>query len=102
MLLLAFALCMPQGCKTGTRSAAQERPTDRSIAAEIRAKIAEAGFPSIKVFVLDGRVTLYGTVPSEEGKQRVLAIARESWGIASVSEDLAIEKLPGQGSHGER
>ena len=94
LLCLALALCILQSCKSGTsRAAAHEKITDRAIAAEISAKLLEAGLPAIRVFALDGRVTLSGVVPKEEAKQQVIDLAKSVRGVASVSEDLAIEKL---------
>jgi len=66
---------------------------DSAIAAEIRAKMLEAGLPPIRVFVLEGRVTLSGVVPKEEAKQRIIDLAKSVRGVVSVSQDLTIEKL---------
>jgi osmotically-inducible protein OsmY len=93
LLCAALAVCILQGCKSWTGAKTHEKLTDRAIAAEIRAKILEAGLPPIRVFVLEGRVTLSGIVPKEEAKERVIALAKSVRGVASVSEDLAIEKL---------
>lgn len=92
VLCLALALCILQGCKSGTGRVVQGKTTDRTIADEIRAKVVEAGFPPIRVFVLDGRVTLSGVVPKEEAKQEVIDLAKSVRGVVSVSQDLAIEK----------
>ena len=94
LLGLVLALSLLQGCKSWTWwGAPREKVTDIDIAAEIKEKLLEAGFPSIRVFAFEGRVTVSGTVAKEEDKERVVALAKAVAGVVSVSQDLAVERL---------
>ena len=66
---------------------------DSAIAADVRARIAEDGLPPVRVFVLDGRVTLSGSVPSQEIRQKMIAAAKSVKGVSLVTPDLQLQKI---------
>ena len=49
----------------------------------------------IRVFVLEGNVTLSGTVPDAGAKGRLLDAVRDLGGVRSVSDNLEVRKTPG-------
>ncbi len=90
---LVLALCVLHGCKSVNPAKTQGLLPDSAIAAEVRARIERAGLPPVRVFVLDGRVTLSGTVPSQEAKQKMIAAARSVKGVSLVAADLELQKI---------
>jgi osmotically-inducible protein OsmY len=93
LLCLALALCVLHGCKFFKAAATGGKLPDSVIASEISARIAQAGLPPVRVFVLDGRVTLSGAVPSQEVKQKMIAIAKSMEDVSLVTADLRLQKV---------
>jgi osmotically-inducible protein OsmY len=56
-------------------------------------RIAEEGLPPVRVFVFDGRVTLSGSVPSQEIKEKIIAVAKSVKGVLLVTADLQLQKI---------
>lgn len=92
-LCLALALCALYGCKILRPPPAGREVPDTAIAAEVRARVSEVAPLSVRVFVLDGRVTLSGFVPSQEIRQTIIAAAKSVKGVSLVSDDLQLEKM---------
>jgi osmotically-inducible protein OsmY len=96
-LCLVFLVVAFQGCKGLTAGRPDPLAGDVAIAARIRALISEdpALSPSaIRVFVVEGRVTLSGPVPDGRTKSRLLAKARRVMGVKSVSDNLELPTPP--------
>jgi osmotically-inducible protein OsmY len=91
-LCLALAFCSLCGCRLLRPPPDREVP-DNAIASEVRARIAEVEQLPIRVFVLEGRVTLSGSVPSQEIKQKIIAAAQSVKGVSLVSDDLQLKKI---------
>jgi osmotically-inducible protein OsmY len=92
VLCLALALCTLYGCKIFRPPAGRGVP-DNAIAAEVRARIADVELLPVRVFVLDGRVTLSGSVPTQEIRQKIIAAAKSVKGVSLVSDDLQLKKI---------
>ncbi len=88
----AMVSCMLFGCKYLRPPPGPEVP-DTILAAEIRDRIADVEPLPIRVFVLDGRVTLSGFVSSPETKQKIIAVAKSVHGVSRVSDDLQLKKM---------
>ncbi len=93
LLCLALAFCILHGCSFLRPQETDEKLSDTVIASEIRARIEQAGLPPVRVFVLDGRVTLSGTVPSQEAKQKIVALAKSVEDVVLVTADLQLQKI---------
>ncbi len=93
LLCLALALCILHGCKTSKPSATHQLVADRAIVSEVMSRIAEEGLPRVRVYVLDGRVTLSGSVPSQEIKEKIIAVAKSVEGVLLVTPDLQLQKI---------
>ncbi len=93
LLCLALALCMLHGCKSSRSASTRDLIADNVITAEIRARIAGEGLPPVRVFVLDGRVTLSGSVPSQEIKEKIIVVAKSVQGVSLVTADLQLQKI---------
>jgi osmotically-inducible protein OsmY len=93
LLCLALALCVLQGCKVVRPAATHEPVADSAIASEVRGRIAEEGLPPVRVFVLEGRVTLSGSVPSQEIKEKIITLAKSVEGVLLVVPDLQLQKI---------
>jgi len=93
LLCLALALCILHGCKILRPAAKPELVADSAIASEVRGRIAHAGLPQVRVFVLDGRVTLSGSVSSQEIKEKIIAVAKNVKGVLLVTPDLQLQKI---------
>ncbi len=91
-LCLALSFCVLCSCRFLRRPAEREIP-DSAIASEVRARVAEVEQLPIRVFVLDGRVTLSGSVSSQEIKQKIIAAAKSVEGVSLVSDDLQLKKI---------
>lgn len=89
--LVALAACVTLwGCS----------PSDLGITAKVKAKMAadtkvQAG--EIEVDTVDGVVTLKGNIDSEEAKERALTLARETTGVVSVTDLIAVRRPSGTG-----
>jgi hypothetical protein len=92
LLCLVAASFVLQGCAGRAASTKDVKVPDTEIAAGIKAGLAEAGFEPVRVFVLDGRATLSGFVPTSEAKQRMIALARGVRGVTSVIDDLQVAR----------
>ncbi len=71
----------------------KETFSDSAITAKIKTKLAEGHFGSltdISVTTNNGVVTLSGSVPSEQARQRALDAARSSDGVMRVENDLTV------------
>jgi osmotically-inducible protein OsmY len=90
---VALALFSLQGCKGKAALVKEAATSDSEIEADIRSRIAEAGVPRVRVFVMQGRVTLSGVLPNREAKDEVLAIARSTPDVLSVADDLQVKKI---------
>jgi osmotically-inducible protein OsmY len=93
LLCLALTFCILHGCKSSKPASTHELVADSLIAAEVRARIAGEGLPPVRVFVLDGRVTLSGSVPSQEIKEKILVAAKNVKGVSLVTADLQLQKI---------
>src|SRR5208282_2724900 len=88
-LCLVFLVALFQGCKILPIGRPDSLADDRAIVTRIRTLIAEdpALNPSaIRVFAVEGKVTLSGPVPDGHAKSRLLAKAKGVKGVKSVSE----------------
>ncbi len=93
LLCLVLALCILHGCKSLKMTSTHEFAADSAITAEVRARIAGEGLPPVRVFVLDGRVTLSGSVPSQEIKEKIIVAAKSVKGVSLVTADLQLQKI---------
>jgi osmotically-inducible protein OsmY len=93
LLCLALALFGLQGCKSKAALLSDAVPSDNEIEADIRSRIAEAGMPPVRVFVMQKRVVLSGLVPNIATKEKVLAIARSTPDVLSVADDVQVKKI---------
>jgi osmotically-inducible protein OsmY len=93
LLCLALVLFSLQGCKSKAALVRGAAPSDSEIEADIRSRIAEAGMPPVRVFVMQKRVVLSGFVPNSETKEGVLAIARSTPDVLSVADDVQVKKI---------
>jgi osmotically-inducible protein OsmY len=93
LLCLALVFCILHGCKILRPAATHELAADSAIASEVRGRIAHAGLPPVRVFVLDGRVTLSGSVSSQETKEKIIAVAKDVKGVLLVTPDLQLQKI---------
>jgi osmotically-inducible protein OsmY len=90
-LCLAFFVVVLQGCKSSTAGRRDEMVDDRAIVARIRTLISEdpgLSLSAVRVFAIEGKVTLSGTVPDSDAKSRLLTGARGVKGVKSVSDNL--------------
>lgn len=93
LLCLVLAVCTFYGCKVLSPTPPPKIAADTAIASGVRARIAEEGLPPVRVFVLDGRVTLSGSVPSQEIKEKMIAAAKSVEGVLLVTPDLQLQKI---------
>jgi len=93
LFCLALTLCTLHGCKILRPAAKPELVADSAIASGVRGRIAEEGLPPVRVFVLDGRVTLSGSVPSQEIREKIIAVAKSVEGVLLVTADLQLQKI---------
>ena len=93
LLCAVFLFFAFQGCKSKTSLMREGAPSDSELAAQIKSRIAEAGLPPVRVFAIQGRVALSGVAPNREAKEKMLAIARDTPDVLSVSDDLQIKKI---------
>jgi len=93
LLCLALVLFTFHGCKTLRPAAKPEPVADSAIASGIKGRIAEEGLPPVRVFVLEGRVTLSGSVPSQEIREKIITIAKSVKGVLLVTADLQLQKI---------
>jgi hypothetical protein len=89
----ALAVCILYGCKVLSPAAPPKLAPDSAIASGVRARIAEEGLPPVRVFVLDGRVTLSGSVSSQEIKEKIIAAAKSVEGVSLVTPDMQLQKI---------
>jgi len=85
---------LKQQSKEATSEMAQ-KVSDATITAAVNADLAkdsELSALRINVDTRDGRVSLYGSAPSEEAKQRAERLAMAEKGVVSVDNKLAVEK----------
>ena len=86
-LLLASTSCRP--------SQTLERQTDDAviearIKAELATDVGAATITSVEVNVTNGVVTLAGPVKTQDEKQRIEAVARETEGVRSVTNNIQV------------
>lgn len=93
LLCLALAFCILHGCKILRPAATHDLVADRAIVSEVTGRIAEEGLPPVRVFALEGRVTLSGSVPSQEIKEKIIAAAKSVKGVLLVTPDLQLQKI---------
>ncbi len=93
LLCLAQVLSILYGCKITSPAAPPKTVADSALASDVRARIAEEGLPPVRVFVLDGRVTLSGAVPSQEIREKTIAAAKSVGGVTLVTPDLQLQKI---------
>lgn len=96
-LFLLLFMTFAQGCKSQGTGSPGGNVNDRAIVAGIRTLISEdpaLNAPSIRVFALEGKVTLSGPVPDSRAKGRLLAGARAVEGVKSVSDNLELPAPP--------
>ncbi len=93
LLCLALALFSLEGCKGKAALVREAAPSDSEIEADISSRIAEAGVPRVRVFVMQGRVTISGFVPDREAKEKVLDIAKSTPDVVSVADDVLVKKI---------
>ncbi len=92
-LCLILASAALHGCKMLKPAGLGPLEGDAAIAAQIGALIAqdrELSPDQIRVFVLEGNVTLSGVVPNGKAKLRLLAAAKGIKGVRSVGDDLKV------------
>ena len=98
ILFLLLAGAVLGGCKGLTAGVPRPGRDDGAIAAQVRSLIAqdpELKGSQIRVFVLEGNVTLSGTVPDAGPKVRLLNAVKDIGGVRSVGDNLAVRKAPG-------
>jgi len=94
-LLLAGALL--GGCKELTAGVPRPAGDDTAVAAQVRSLIMQdpqLKDSQIRVFVLEGNVTLSGAVPDAGAKARLLDAVKDLHGVRSVSDNLEVRKDP--------
>ena len=98
ILLLIFASAVLWGCKNLTAGVPRPGKGDAAIAAQVRTLITqdpELRGSEIRVFVLEGKVNLSGTVPDAGAKLRLLSAAKAVSGVRSVADNLEVRRGPG-------
>ncbi len=98
ILFLILAGAVLWGCKNLTTGVPRPGKDDAAIAAHVRTLIAqdpELTGSEIRVFVLEGNVSLSGTVPDAGAKLRLLSAAKAVNGVRSVADNLEVRKAPG-------
>ena len=98
ILFLILAGTVLWGCKNLTARVPRPGKGDAAIAAQVRTLIAqdpELTGSEIRVFVLEGNVSLSGTVPDAGAKLRLLSAAKAVSGVRSVADNLEVRKAPG-------
>lgn len=96
-LCLVLAGAVLQGCKVLKIGGPGPGKDDAAIAAQVRALITQdqgLKVAGIRVFVLEGNVTLSGTVPDAGSKLRLLDGAKALNGVRSVGDNLEVRKPP--------
>lgn len=104
-LMVAAAPAAAQGQSQSGQQGSQDRPpqmrqAERDVRNQMLAdlvflRLAESPSleqASIRVMTQDGVVTLEGTVPSQEAKQRAVAIARRTLGVQQVRDQLRVDQ----------
>jgi osmotically-inducible protein OsmY len=94
-LCLVLAGFILHGCKSFKVGASAPWANDAAITSQIKALIAkdeELSHAGIRVFVLEGNVTLSGTVPDGEAKLRLLAGVKGLKGVRSIGDNLVVRK----------
>lgn len=104
-LLIAAAPVAAQGQSQSAQQGAQDRPPpmrqadvdvrNQLLADVVFLRLAEShslAQASIRVRTQDGVVTLEGTVPSEQAKQRATEIARRTLGVQQVRDLLRVDQ----------
>ena len=95
ILLLLLAGAILGGCKEMTAGVPRPARGDAALTAQVRSVIMQdPGLKDsqIRVFVLEGNVTLSGMVPDAGAKTRLLDAVRELSGVRSVSDNLEVRK----------
>ncbi len=98
ILLLILANAVLWGCKNLTEGVPRPGKGDAAIAAQVRTLITrdpELRGSEIRVFVLEGNVSLSGTVPDAGAKLRLLSAVKAVDGVRSVADNLEVRKAPG-------
>jgi len=93
-LCLTLASAALYGCKILKPAGPGPLEGDSAIASQVGALIAqdqELSPDQIRVFVLEGNVTLSGVVPNGKAKLRLLAAAKGVKGVRSVGDNLEVE-----------
>jgi hypothetical protein len=98
ILLLILGSAVLWGCKNLTAGVPRPGKGDAAIAAQVRTLITqdpELRGSEIRVFVLEGKVNLSGTVPDAGAKLRLLSAAKAVSGVRSVADNLEVRRGPG-------
>lgn len=100
LLVLLFAGAMIGGCKSLSLPGAVPRPgkDDAAIAEQVHTLIAqdpELTGSKIRVFVMEGNVSLSGTIANAAAKARLLDAVRGVSGVRSIGDNLEVPKAPG-------
>jgi osmotically-inducible protein OsmY len=98
ILVLLLAGAILGGCKGLTAGVPRPARDDAALTAQVRTLITqdpELKDSQIRVFVLEGNVTLSGTVPDAGAKARLLDAVRDLRNVRSVGDNLEVRKTPG-------
>ena len=98
ILLLLLAGALLSGCEGLTAGVPRPARDDAALTAQVRSLITQdlvLRDSQIRVFVLEGNVTLSGTVPDAGAKARLLDAVRDLSGVRSVGDNLEVRKTPG-------
>ena len=98
ILFLLLAGAVLGGCKGLTTGVPRPARDDAAVAAQVRSLIMQdPGLKDsqIRVFVLEGNVTLSGMVPDAGARDRLLDAVRDLRNVKSVGDNLEVRKAPG-------
>jgi len=92
--LLSTAACTTPGRTAGATFPWQPlQPTDETIVHDVKLRLATSPWlsgPQVSVDSDDGRVTLFGAVPSKPSADRAVYLARSVQGVTAVRERLVV------------
>jgi len=94
----------PEGISAS--SAAPGQATDKSVASQVKQSLSAdpalaSIAPNIDVKANNGTITLSGTVPSEQEKQRIETLAQSTSGVSRVENQLEVSLTPTSESAGQ-
>ena len=94
-MCLLGAACNQTDSSRGGKVAVQEAPADWEITTHVKSAIMSdsslsAGAKLVSVSTTNGVVTLIGSVPTKQDRERIVKLAKETRGVTKVDNQIAV------------